>query len=64
MDKQEMICMMGDRIGEMDGDGRYPDLEQDAMRYWLTRELLCNMDETMFAKFDQLIDDKIKRILG
>lgn len=64
MDMMDMIRKMGEHLENMDGDGRYPDLEQDAMRYWLTRELICNLDESQYAKFDQLIDDKIKRILA
>lgn len=62
MTADEMIRKMGEALGNEDGDGRHPDIEQDAMRYWVLRELICS-SPVGEDRLDQTMDEKIKRIL-
>jgi hypothetical protein len=62
MTKNEMIQKMGKSIGNPNDFNRFPDIEQDAMRYWLLRELIAITPEEQ-VKLDQVMDGKIKRIL-
>jgi hypothetical protein len=60
----DLIVMMGERLNNRDATGRYPDLEQDAIRYWVARDLLVNFVQGDYERLDKLLDDKIKRIFG
>lgn len=58
MTANELVRKIGNALDNQDGDGRYPDLEQDAMRFYVLREML-NGTPTL----DKALDDKIKAIL-
>jgi hypothetical protein len=64
MTKSELIDKMGDAIGEMDGDGRYPYLEQDAMRYWVHREFIAKLGEITPERLDEMTDAFINKLLA
>ena len=57
MTANDLIRKIGLALGNKEGD-RYPDLEQDAMRFHVLREML-NGTPTL----DKALDDKIKAIL-
>lgn len=57
MTKNDLIRKIGNALGNKEGE-RYPDLEQDAMRFYVLREMLSGT-----PTLDKALDDKIKAIL-
>jgi hypothetical protein len=61
MTADDLVRRMGSKLIR-DDFGRFPELEQDAMRYWVLLELVSNFDPKAAAVIEESLDKKIEQI--
>jgi hypothetical protein len=64
MQASDLLRKMGDALGNTNSVGRFPDLEQDAMRYWVNREFIAGIAGITVERLDEMTDKHIQKILS